>query len=130
MTYTYVKLPTGDLEIEYLKDIVPELRQTTFTRLEWKPLPALADKKRKSFTPYVGQDYDPNFFEVIENGWTHDDCAVCFRSIASFLNEYTDNVAYYNGDDWVCKSCYHTLINVEDFEKALNSLPQYEKADC
>lgn len=42
-------------------------------------------------------------------------------------NHATFSSGYFNGGDWVCESCYATLIAVDNIEEKLAELPQYQK---
>ena len=123
----YVKLPTGDFDIEDLREFYADLKDSSFQFSEWKPRPALVEKYGKTSWLYTGQTYDPKFIDLVEDGWIHDHCYVCSKTISGTKNEYTETSGYFNGFDWVCKHCYETIINTDDLEKRLSELPQYEK---
>ena len=123
----YIKLPTGDFDIEDLREFYADLKDSSFKFSEWKSRPALIEKNRKASWLYTGQNYDPKFIDLVEDGWTHDDCYVCSKTITDTKNEYTETSGYSNGLDWVCKDCYEIVIDTDDLEKRLSKLPQYEK---
>jgi hypothetical protein len=127
MSNTFVKLPTGDIEIEHIREIYYDLKGTTFQDMKWKPRPALVDKNGKTTQLYTGQKFDPNYTELVEDGWTNDDCQICFVSIGEHENQYTKSECYFNGYDWVCKSCFETIFTSENLEEALAKLRQYQK---
>ena len=55
---------------------------------------------------YVGQAYDPAAFEVVEDGWDHDHCEVCWvvasRAQTTRMRVTDDS----RGTDWLCTECY------------------------
>jgi hypothetical protein len=127
MSNTFVKLPTGDIEIDHIREMYEDLKGTTFHHMKWKPRPALVDKKGKTTRLYTGQKFDPNYIDLVEDGWTHDHCQICFVSIGKQENQYTQSEGYFDGYDWLCKSCFETFLTVENLEEVLAELPQYQK---
>ena len=52
MSNTFVKLPTGDIEIEHIREMYEDLKGTTFRYIRWKPRSALVDKNGKTTRLY------------------------------------------------------------------------------
>ena len=127
MSKTFVKLPTGDIEIDHVREMYEDLNGTNFQFMNWKPRSALVDKNGKTTRLYTGQEFDPKYFDLVENGWTNDDCQICFVNIGEHENQYTQTAGYFNGFDWICKSCFETFITSDELEKKLAELPQYQK---
>ena len=127
MSNTFLKLPTGDIEIDHIREVCIDLSFTRFEFIRWKPRPALIEKNGKIIQLYTGQKFDPNYFDLVEDGWLYDECEVCFMSIGEHQNQYKQTEGYFNGGVWVCESCYKTLIAIDDLEKKLAELPQYQK---
>jgi hypothetical protein len=124
----YVTIPNrGDHELSNLLDTVDYLRQLTWTYKIWTPTPALIDKSSGSSRQYVGQTFDSKYFDLVEDGWTHDHCEVCFQTISN-IEGYGDSDGY-KGDsgDWICKDCYALFIKPEDVQKTIRSLKTIEK---
>jgi hypothetical protein len=109
MIKTFIKLPNGDFEIEQIRKIVSEININEFKLTKWHPLPALIDKKSGSIHLYRGQRFDPLYFELDKEGWTHDHCIICFNRISE-----TSDKPYFNDVDWICKSCYESLFKLLD----------------
>jgi hypothetical protein len=126
MSNTFVKLPTGDIEIEHILQLCIDLSFTRFELMPWKPRPALIDKSGQKWL-YTGQKYDRKYIQLIEDGWTHDHCEICFTVLGNKENQATFSSGYFNGGVWVCESCYKNLIAVDNLEKKLAELPQYQK---
>lgn len=127
MSNTFVKLPTGDIEVDHIREMYVDLKGTTFQQMKWRPRPALVDKNGKTTRLYIGQKFDPNYIDLVEDGWTHEHCQICFVSIGEHDNQYTQTEGYFNGYDWVCKSCYETVMITDNLEEKLTELPQYQK---
>lgn len=36
--------------------------------------------------------------------WGHDHCRICMKEISNLRSK--ENIAYTNGFDWICKSCF------------------------
>ena len=126
---TFVKLPSGAVEIEHIREIVSEIKgQQDFVYKKWFPRPGLRHKKSNSVTHlYTGQSFDKNSFTLDDKGWTDDHCIVCFKTLGSNLNKYTDIDGYFDGSDWVCRTCYTEFVLAANLESKLASYGQYEK---
>ena len=124
----YVTIPNkGEHELQYLLDTLDYLRQLTWTYKRWAPSPALVDKSGGSSRQYVGQNFDPKYFDVIEDGWTHDHCEICFTTISD-KDGYGDTDGYKtNNNEWVCKDCYNLFINTDNIQDIIKSLNTTEK---
>ena len=55
-------------------------RKKTWTARQWTPAPALVDRASGAVRIYYGQRYNPEYFDVVPYGWSHDHCAVCWWS--------------------------------------------------
>ena len=125
---TYVTIPNkGDHELDNLLETVEYLRQLTWTYKIWKPTPALIDKSGGSSSQYMGQNFDPKYFDLVEDGWTHDHCEICFQTISN-KEGYGDMDGYEaNNGDWVCKDCYSLFIKPSDVQDIIKSLKSIKK---
>ena len=45
---------------------------------------------------------------VIPDGWEHEHCALCWRTISPQPGDYSSS--YTDGKDWLCKPCYDNFI--------------------
>lgn len=127
MSNIFVKLPTGDIEIDHIREMYRELKNTSFEHKNWKPRAALIERNRGNAWLYTGQKYDPKYIALVEDGWTHDHCEICSITITDTKSEYTITSGFYNGSEWVCESCYEKIIATNDLEKKLTELPKYQK---
>ena len=124
---TYVTIPNkGDHELNTLLDTVHYLKQLVWTSKVWKSTPALIEKSGGS-RQYVGQKFDPKYFDLVQNGWTHDHCEICYATISD-IEDYGDKEGY-NADngDWICNDCYNLFIKPTDINETLNNLTKVTK---
>jgi hypothetical protein len=117
-----IKLPTGYFETDHLREEYEYFKGHAFEYLKWKPRAALIDKNGKTSRLYTGQKYDPNFIDLVENGWMHDHCGVCSITLTDVENEFQQTSGYFNGFDWLCKWCYENIIAADDIEKRISEL--------
>ena len=127
MSNTFVKLPTGDVEIEHIREMYKDLNGADLKFMNWKPRAALIERNRGNAWLYTGQKFDPKFIDLVEGGWTHDHCQICSVTISEDKDEHTVTEGYFDGYDLVCKSCYETVLAVDNLEQKLKELPQYQK---
>jgi hypothetical protein len=125
---TYVTIPNkGEIELGYLLDTVDYLRQLNWTQKVWKATPALIDKTGSSPRQYVGQKFDPKYFDLVEDGWTHDHCEICSQTISD-KEGYGDTDGYEAEDgDWLCKDCFNLFIRPDEIHEAIKSLKTLTK---
>ena len=53
-----------------------------------------------------GDDTTQN--NIIKDGWDHEHCGLCWETISSY--QECQSVAYTDGKDWLCQSCYNRYI--------------------
>ena len=124
---TYVTVPNkGDHELNTLFETVNYLRQLVWTYKVWTPTPALIDKSGDS-RQYVGQSFDPRYFDLVQDGWTHDHCEICYATISDIEDDGDKDGFNAESDDWICKDCYNLFIKPPDIGKTLNDLPKVFK---
>jgi hypothetical protein len=127
MTHTYVRLPTGDIEIEHIRETAAEAKSHQWECRTWFPRPALIDKKTGFASHlYTGQRFDSHYFTLADKGWTHDHCLICFQSISEAV-EQTEINGYFDGNDWVCTFCFEKFIQADDLENTLSTLEKIQK---
>ena len=128
MSHTFVRLPTGDVEIDHIREMVTELKDQTFAFSKWHPRPGLKEKKSGFVTHlYTGQSFDENYFTLDKDGWTNDHCLICFKTLGSDPSDYIETEGYFNGYDWVCKTCYEELVLAKDLELKIEDYGHFDK---
>jgi hypothetical protein len=68
------------------------------------------DWQRVQFVPYDSAFYhNDGRAEVIEGGWDHEHCAICWQTISP--SEPDNEYGYRDQDDtWVCQTCYEQYV--------------------
>jgi hypothetical protein len=75
---------------EHQRQQLDQCRGRRFVRTSFASYPSLRslepgawDDQREYHlsTPYTGQEYDPEEYEVVEEGWDHEHCHVCWVRI-------------------------------------------------
>lgn len=128
MRTIFVKLKTGNIEINHIREMVNEIEKENYTLKKWFPRPGLKEKNTEFVSRlYIGQSYDKNQFDLVEDGWTHDHCEICFEAIGGDESEYLEIEGYFDGYDWICKSCFEELVLADNIEMKLNGLEKIEE---
>lgn len=124
----YVTIPgKGDHELSSLRDTINFLKPLTWTHKVWTPTPALIDKISGSCRQYVGQKFDPKYFDLVPDGWTHDHCEICYETISKEKG-YGCNEGYEaDNGDWICNDCYNLFIKGDDLNEIIKSLKTITK---
>jgi len=71
-----------------------------WTKIVFKPKPALIEVKSKGIHLFRGQNYDASKFNLVQNGWTHEHCDNCFARIEE------NDIMYENQGEIKCDECY------------------------
>jgi len=117
----FIKIPgKGKYKLTLLVELLEYLRKISWKYRIWRFSPALVDKVGGTIRYYIGQNFDEKYFELVEDGWTHDHCEICIQQI-------TNNDIGYESEDnnnWVCQSCYEIFLKPNDIDKVLQSLKE------
>ena len=127
MNSTYVRLTSGDIEIEHIREMFEDMKDENFKFSKWFARPALIDKKSGTVHLFSNQKFDSNYFDLDNEGWTHDHCQICSVVISDQESEYVKHEGYFDSWNWICKDCYETLFLYSDIEETLAKLDKYEK---
>ena len=116
----FIKIPgKGKYELTMLVELLDYLRSVKWKFGIWKFSPALIDKSGGTLRPYIGQNFDEKYFDLIENGWTHDHCEICNEQITD------DDSAYQSEEnDWVCENCHDIFLKPNNIDEVLKSLKE------
>ena len=75
-------------------------------KTKWTNLPALVHKSGSRTSLYDGQKFDPQYIDLLEDGWTHDHCEICWHTIYE-TDEPEHGFGYKNIEDsWICCKCF------------------------
>ncbi|WP_091147065.1 hypothetical protein [Flavobacterium caeni] len=129
MKNVFTKLKIGDTEIKQIREAVEQIEKENYAFKNWFPRPGLKEKNEEVASRiYVGQTYDKNQFDIVKDGWTHDHCEICFKTLDDDDGgENSETSGYFDGSDWICKSCFEELVLSEDLEKTLAILKNTKK---
>ena len=111
----------GRLIVANLFPELDELRKREWTFKQWHSTPALIGKKDGSQVQYFGQKYDPDYFDLVEYGWTHDHCEIC-STVLCANNEAGETNGYVSDGDWLCTTCYKYLVAPTDLDDVFRKL--------
>ncbi len=92
-----------------IEESVSACRKATWHREKWKRIPALVHKKGGSSSQYVGQQFDPAKTDLVQDGWTHDHCEICWWTLHETDNE-DEGYGFTDGGSWVCLECYGKFL--------------------
>jgi hypothetical protein len=59
--------------------------------------------------PYAGEPFDPEKFELLEGGWDHEHCDVCWAKVVDGM-AYWPNVNPDVGQVDLCEACYPRVM--------------------
>jgi hypothetical protein len=97
-----------------LKDVEDEVRYWTKENLikeKYLARDALVDRIGGSSRPYSGKRFDEKNFRVVEKGWAHDHCEICFWTLRESEDE-DEGTGYTDGNgNWICIECFEKLLN-------------------
>jgi hypothetical protein len=126
-TKTFIKIDDwGEMELGYLVDTVKQLKSKgTWILKKWERTPSLDEKNGGSSRQYVGQNYDPEYFNLIPDGWTHDHCEICTKTISDTVD--WDTQGYNLDNDWICEECFNLFMVTDDIENGRDKFQRVEK---
>jgi hypothetical protein len=84
----------------------------TWTPRSWLPRPALRRKDGKGgLDLYLGQEFDPEHYELLEEAWSHDHCPLCGEEISD-LPHAPHHQGYERDGEWICPPCYERWVRI------------------
>ncbi len=96
----------ADFKDKYLAEMVARHRAKPWRLQSWVSQPALFSKDGSRSTRFHGQSFDPNEYNLVEGGWSHDHCPYCWVTVSDLSDPDYISEAYTDGNDWVCPDCY------------------------
>jgi hypothetical protein len=109
MTET-VHIHGDEWKLDDIREEIEWCQKRFWTQHKWKATPALVNKKGGRISHYYGQKYDPEKIDYVENGWTHDHCAICWFTIFD-SDKQEENTGWTDGKgNWLCLECYDQFI--------------------
>lgn len=126
-TTTFIKIDNwGEINREILIDTVKIFKgKGTWDFKKWKPTPALIEKNGKTSQQYVGQNFDQKHFDMVVDGWSHDHCEFCTKTISDDNDSLT--TGYNLDNEWICEGCYNLFMQTDNLERDLEKYQRVEK---
>lgn len=102
-------------------EITPEqlasFRRCTFARRVFASYPSLRAKEPLdgedgtwyASKPYDGEPFDPEVYELMEGGWDHEHCDVCWAKVTDGM-AYWPNVSPDAGQVDLCEACHPRVM--------------------
>ncbi len=87
-------------------------REREWVKLKWVKRAALSSKGRVS--DYDGQGYEPESAKLVEGGWSHDHCEICWWTLSESDNPEKGEGYTTDGHRWLCTECYEHFIHIAE----------------
>lgn len=110
-----MKIRGSEINLEVFKEDIDHFKTLNWAFSKWIATPAIKDKSGGT-TKFVGQQFNPEQWEYLEDGWNHDDCEICLMTLFDSENTFENYGYISNEEDWLCFECYQKLIR-EDFNE-------------
>jgi len=109
-----MKIRGENINVEVIKKEIEHFKSLNWSFGKWESKPAIRDRSGL-ISKFVGQEYDSEKWDYIDNGWKHDHCEIC--SLRMFESNITaEQYGFKNQeDDWICHECFKKIIT-EDFK--------------
>jgi len=105
---TTVTIHGGEWKFTEIADEVAYCRGLHWRRESWVRRDALVQQTGTTDL-YVGQRYDPAYYELVRGGWSHDHCEICWWTLSEGGDD-EHSVGYTDGRRWICTECYQQFI--------------------
>lgn len=101
-------------EVSHVEEEVRTCIDDPWSRQVWRPSPALIERKGGSSRFYYGQKYDPKYFDLVEDGWTHDHCLICWWALRE-SDDPEESTGYSNeSGGWICTECFERFVRDDE----------------
>ena len=107
----YVIIHGDKWKTEDIKKSVEWAREQNWKKQKWVARAALISQG--SASDYVGQKYNPEHTELVDGGWTHDHCEICWWTLCESDNPDEGEGYTLDGRRWICKDCYEQFIKIK-----------------
>jgi hypothetical protein len=101
---------------DYMRRSVKQFREISWhwEKRLWAPRDVVVHRKTRhlSFDTSLAENKD---FELVEKGWTKDQCAICHWALFAAKDKPDHSTGYTNGREWLCTECYDKFIARSDF---------------
>ncbi len=99
-------------KIDDINESVEWAREQKWHKQKWLTRKALVSKR--CISDYKGQKFNSKYTELVENGWSHDHCEICWWTLCE--SDIPDEGEGYttDGHRWICTECYNQFIKIKD----------------
>lgn len=104
----YVVIHGGKWKRTDLQDSVEWARLQQWEKRKWVARPALVSKG--SVSAFGGQRYDPAHSKLVEDGWNHDHCEICWWTLHESEEPEHGEGYTSDGHKWLCSECFSKFI--------------------
>ena len=80
----------------------------SWKKQKWVARPALVSKG--SVSDYVGQKHNPEYTQLIKDGWNHDHCEICWWTLHESDDPEHGEGLTTDGHKWLCTVCFTRFI--------------------
>jgi hypothetical protein len=108
MNDKFVTIHGSQWKYEDVRDAIESAKEAHWILRAWKPRAALISRDHAS--DYHGQKFDPNLTKLVENGWSHDHCEICWWSLHESDDPVHGEGYTTDGHAWICTECFKQFI--------------------
>jgi hypothetical protein len=91
-----------------IQEAIEWARFQVWHKRKWRLRPALVSKG--SVADFKGQRYDPAHTKLVEDGWSHDHCEICWWTLHESEDPETGEGYTSDGHKWLCSECFSRFI--------------------
>lgn len=105
----YVLMHGDEWKLADIFEAVEWARQQKWKKQKWFARPALVSNGKIS--EFVGQKFNPEYSKLVEDGWGHDHCEICFWTLFE-TDSQVDGVGFTcDGHKWLCVECFTQFVD-------------------
>ena len=112
MKDVFVSIRGDQWKYSDIKESVEWVLEQSWERRTWKPRAALVSRDHTS--EYVGQKYQPEYTKLVDDGWTHDHCEICWWSLSESDDVEHGEGYTTDGRSWICSECFKMFVREDD----------------
>jgi len=103
-----IKIHGESWKLADIQDSVEWARTQKWEKQKWAKRTALVSNGKVS--DYVGQKYNSEHTKLVENGWEHDHCEICWWALCE-SEEPENGVGFTtDGHNWLCTECFQAFV--------------------
>ncbi len=104
----YTTIHGNKWKFDDIKESVDWASNQTWKRQKWVPWSALVSKGKIS--EYIGQQFNSEYTELVEDGWSHDHCMICWWSLRESDEPEHGEDFTTDGRSWICSECHEQFV--------------------